>query len=308
MASCYFPEEIDAFSRAEITPPVGVDGFRSVVDGIDAAIKAQIAGPEPRPLFVLITGESGTGRSAAAKYVLDQFVRVSGIAAEKLLLPKVKPSYDPRKDLGEWLEKMAVSIARYSRDLAKETLRTIREASADTYRGDFALLIPQFVDELQKKASFGILLENVLDPRTIDAVQMVFEAAPSPCVFTAIQMPEVVGRDEPMNDITRKIKAAFNNNVRKEHRMLVELSSLDGEDVAHFAQQHWIASKVKGDPPFEHEGIQAVFSNKPRKIGMARTLLGRLHSIKLETDEAGPPWGKDILTGIMPNILLDDDK
>ncbi len=308
MASCYFPEKIDAFSREKTTPPVDIDGFRSVIEGIDAQLKVIIDARKPRPLFVLIAGESGTGRTAAAKYVLDQFVRLAGIDPARFILPRVEMHHDPKTLLGSWLETLVVDATDaqlIEGDLAEDTLKTI-DTAGETFRAKYALLIQRWVKAMNRKAFFGVLLENVLDAQYISSAKTIFQAVPAPCVFTVVQPQEDAPKNDVVRENARKVREAF-NAIPDDLRMLVELSALTGEDVALFASRYWAATGNAGVPPFEEKGITAVFGDKRRKIGTARTLLGRLHNIKIETDLAGPPWGEKTLARIMPNVLLGDE-
>lgn len=297
MTSCYLPGKINPFSRAKTPPPVGIDGFRIVVEDIDHAIRSALEAGEP--LFVLIVGQSGTGRSAAAKHVLDRVMEIGGIEPKKFIVPKADVHYDAKGVLGEWLQFLAILAANgrlADADLQHQTLQTVQAAQDQTFKGPFAGIVASYVAQVgARNGLFGVLFENVLDTSLVNAAGTVFQFAPVPIVFTV----------EQAHENTDKIKAAFNAMLIN-HCVTVDLSFLSGDEVARFAEEHWIACEAQGPAPFEREAVRAAFSDKPRPIAYARTLLGRLHNLKLRFERDKPPWGAEKIAENMPDVLFED--
>jgi hypothetical protein len=300
MSSCYLPGKINPYSRAKTTRPVPVDGFRTIVEEIDHVIREALEANEP--LFMLIVGQSGTGRSAAAKHVLDRVMEIGGLEPKKFIVPSVDVHYDAKGVLGEWLQFLAI-LALNGRlanaDLQQQTLQTVQVMQAvqdQTFRGPFAGIVNSYVAQVQAtNGLFGVLFENVLDASLVKAAGTVFQFAPVPVIFTV----------EQAHENADKIKAAF-DAMLVNHSRTVDLSLLSGDDVARFVDEHWIACAAEGPPPFEREGVKEVFGDRLRPIGYARTLLGRLHNIKLRYEGDKPPWNAKKIAENMPDIVFED--
>lgn len=300
MTSCYHPDKINPFSRLPPWSPVFVDGFRPVREDIDANLKASI--DDNKPVFVLIVGQSGTGRSAAAKYVLDRYYALRGIAADHFIVPDVNVSqYDARLILGKWMQRLGRQGRRFTTDqtLNAEMQTTVTQSLDATYEDLFATLVERYATDMeQSQAAFGVLFENIVDFSLVAAAKTVFEDAVAPCVFTL----ELNHADAP------KIRAAF-DNLLATHQTKIELNYLSGEEVAEFAHDHWAACNPGGAPgPFEREGVRQVFSDRPRPIATARILLARLHLMKMQFENETPPWNAGKIAQTLPLVLLGDGK
>lgn len=293
--SIYLPEPVSPFSTDPVRPPIRLDGFRKLdVPKV----------PPGKPLFAVVLGGSGTGRSAAARDILDRYRDARKIDAAKFIVPdKVTPTNSAMWTMTAWLQRLR-RLVRKKGLVPPELEKKVKDATdaplAHAYIDAYAECIEDYATELEKQGdgySFGFCLENVGTWDIIDAAVKIFESVDAPCVFTVQDNGTM--RSDIFDPFVALTEAA---------RLAVELSFVTGDDVACFAETHWDLYG-QGPQPFETKGVKAVFDEmRDLPIGRARTLLGSLHGLKDDFDTNGPAWNakkiSDTLKKMITNMVI----
>src|SRR5262249_6414 len=146
-----------------------VDGFLAL-DRIDAYIKANAS--DTKPLFFMVTGKSGSGRTSVAKFIMSRYRLHRGVDP-KHFVPVINEAEDDDEFnyFQNWLIDLyfKLSLLEVKPTLPRNlTVEDINKAQRNTMRATFHGLMMQFnmLMETAKKAGqpsacYGCFVDNV---------------------------------------------------------------------------------------------------------------------------------------------------
>lgn len=275
------------YDNADIAGYARVDGF-SNLDDVDRHITANLA--SSRPTFYLISGESGTGRSAAANYILARHREIAKFAPTTYLVPKAHLGKDAQfvsmKDddwtraIKNWTSAaVAVLTAKKQQwgviDDVIVGLKGLRSVTnEDDFASDSLVAVERLHEELAPGGrTFAVCIEDLKSPQIVDRALEIFGAHPTLCVFTALG-------------------AAYENIVRACQKgsqwAILRLDALAGEDAEKLVGACW--SSVSAEPlPFEDGAIAAAFE-RSRPLGRILKLIHAALTLKEIHTPPGAAW------------------
>lgn len=261
-----------------------IDGFSTHKPQVDAILEAAVK--EKGPAFFLVAGNSGTGRSSVANWILARYCDLRGIERNRLIVPRRKVSNrDDFDTFLNWFAFLHNSIGdKEEIDLGKK-LGDALEAVANTVQR--VTMVPKFSDLAKRlsttltaqksangtamPAAFGICLEKIEEYRIIRTAIDIFEDVPTVGVFTTFDLANV-GKEAV--DLFRQ------GSGRTRH--VVELGSLSAPEVVTIIGKRWSdASKYPDKPPFDPNAIEQVLGHPPRTPGRILVIMARLIDFKL---------------------------
>lgn len=266
---------------------VRVDGF-SKLDELDLALKNAV--DQRHPLFFLVSGKSGSGRSSAANYIMARYCYHRGIDRSRFIIPNRQAAgYDKLAIFKKWFTflRTAINVKRITlpQDLKDDFDSYMKNADPDTMEGSFqdlALRISAELGDLPTPpgpAGFGCCLEDVKTYDIINSALQIFDTVNTICVFTVGDYEE--GKTEVIGPFLQKAKS-FSGKA-------IELSLIQGADVLTVVEERW--KKVCAHPsPFDAQGIEQAFSDKPRPVAQVLSLMGKAIDMKLVQFPNGPPY------------------
>jgi hypothetical protein len=274
------------YDDGDIARYARVDGFTNL-DDVDKHITTNIA--SARPTFYLVSGESGTGRSAAANYILARHREIAKFAPTTYLVPKVHPGNgaqfvsmkddDWTRAIKSWMLAAAAVLTVKKQQwgviddvvVALKGLRSV--TNEDEVASDSLVAIEQLHEELGPARTFAVCIEDLKSPQIVDRALEIFGAHPTLCVFTALG-------------------AAYENIVRACQKgsqwAILRLDALAGKDAEKLVGACW--SGVSAAPlPFEDGAIAAAFE-RARPLGRILKLVHRALAIKEINTPGGGAW------------------
>lgn len=276
----FAPKKVNVFSN-EALPNLTlvVDGFQRLSDE-DAYITS--SEKEQTTAFFAVVGQTGTGRSAAAKYILEQWRRQRGVDdAKRFIVPVVdEMHHDDYGTFTTWLSDMserASEITRIPAEIGIDLIQTLTNQTltkifANQYRGH-ATKYGKELRAAHPKAAFAVCLEDIPDKKYLKSTKTIFEMADTLCVCT--MTPAVAA--------TVDFEASGWNEIR--------LEALEGDEAAHFIAAHW-EKHTEAAIPFEPEIVREAFSKRLDVIARVRALMSDVLISKL-TFSPDVAWDRD---------------
>jgi hypothetical protein len=305
MPSLYDPSRVDPFTSDPVPTIVRLDGFRKLAE-VDQAVTAALAAS--KSLFALIIGPTGTGRSAAAKYIFRRYNDLHEAPATRLIVPKAQPPNQSSmwtharwfSALREQVDEAEIDVGALYQELTAFVV-ALAQNQAVMFEDDFRRFARRYSRALAGVgASYAVCMEDVPDWSIILSAFRIFDAAPVACVFT-------VKHYGPEADAILK---AF-RDYEGVSSVAVELSHLTAADVADFADGYWrtCPGAAVGPNPFDRDAVRDAFdcAFEGQHVSMikARKLLGRLHQVKEELDADGPPWDSNRLGIVLASVMTE---
>ncbi|PYT06543.1 MAG: hypothetical protein DMF60_09140 [Acidobacteria bacterium] len=264
---------------------VRVDGF-SELDRIDAYIKKHAS--DKRPLFFMVAGKGGSGRTSVAKFIMSRYRQHRGIDRRQFL-PVIREAenHDEFYFFQNWLIDLyyALDSLEIKPTLPKNlTPEEINKALPGTMRASFHGLMMQFNRVMstatqagQPAAWFGCFVDNVRTLAYVDAAEQIFKDTGTVCVFTAGDYKETE------DTVIKPFIAAFGEET------LIKLSDLSGGQVKELVNRRWeLVSKE--EIPFDLAGIETTFEARARSIGRVLEIFSKLIAVKVPEEVEGPLW------------------
>jgi hypothetical protein len=260
-----------------------VDGFRRL-DEVDRHITAGIA--KRKPTFFLVSGESGTGRSAAANYILAKYRELAQIAPAEYLVPKAHLGEDAQfismrdddwtRAIKNWTSATVnvLSSERQQWGVIDEVVNSLRSLRAivdeDGFEADSGAAFQQLHRQLGPSRRFAVCIEDLKSPKIVEQALKIFGGCSTLCVFTALA-------------------AARENIIRlcEEHGQwsVLRLDALAGADAETLVAACWRRAS-QAPLPFAEGAITAAFE-RPRPLGRVLDLVHRALTVK-EANTPGP--------------------
>lgn len=280
---------------------VPVDGFRKL-SAIDEYLR-QTANQE-KPLFFLVTGRNGTGRTCVADYILARYRHYRQIPAERFIVPHREVDddyvfqafqswliflYNGLSDLRPVVKLLDVNLLSKVQAASETTMEAI-------YQGLMTSLHKVVANQ---NVGFGCCLEDVPNYGYISAAFKIFQKTQTVCVFTAKDYEE--GRTKIIEPFKQKAMG-----------QVIELSPLVGQHVKTLVEQRW-RQTTQSPSPFDPEGLANAFDIKTWTIARALWLASKILEFKVPLHIDGGQWPQDETLRVSPNELehyirtLDED-
>lgn len=259
---------------------VQVDGFRKLPE-IDDYLK-QMASRE-QPLFFLVTGRNGSGRTCVADYILARYRYHRQIPPERFIVPDREVSnHDVYETFQNWMIYLhnELDALRPLVKLEENLLDRIQRTQPATMEAVFQGLMTS-IHKVSKAgdAGFGCCLEDVLTYNFINSAFKIFQKTQTICVFTA----------KDYEEWQKQVIEPFHQRALGH---VIELSPLVGQHVQILVEQRW--QQIANSPsPFDAEGLADAFDKKPRTIGRALKIVSKILAIKVPLHIEGGIWPHD---------------
>jgi hypothetical protein len=260
-----------------------VDGFQRI-DEIGKHVKK--AAEQREPVFLMIAGGSGSGRTSVANHVLACYAHHRGLLPERLIVPPNRIEYQTAGPLfKKWvgflrnaIQKLKVPIPM---DL-KRDIASLSQRNPDT--PDFQDVVQRVGDLLRYakggEAAFAVMLEDVESYEIVTAALEIFDDVPTICIFTALNYQ--MGR--------ARVVRPFDVASRKsDNQWLIELSKLGGAEARQLVEHRW-ASVSPTTAPIDLQGVQEVFSDRARATVKVVSFIGVALEQKLADKGEGDEW------------------
>jgi len=270
----FAPAKVDAFDNTVTPDPIAVDGFCTMAD-IDQHLAAMIAAR--KTALIAIVGQTGTGRSLAARYVLEKWRELKGIDQGKLLVPNIFQELEELhfghfQVFKQWMSLLREDgwdLGGIPRDAYDAMKTIIRDADEDAYASDFRQPARAYANYLHANgASYALLLEDVPSADYLAAPKLMFPAAGVICVCT--------------------IKDSVKIDPSTKGWMPLRLSPLTGDETLNFVSSFW-EKCANSQLPFETETLRSTFKGRTDTVMRVRALMSRVLINKLESPP-GEPW------------------
>lgn len=257
-----------------------VDGFR-MVDVIGARVRT--TAERRRPVFLMVAGGSGSGRTSVANHVLACYAHHRGLCPGRLIVPSTRIPYQkPEPVFKKWVGFLRNQVRSLRVDIPDDLARDIAslsQRSPDT--PDFQDVVRRMSDLLHNnQAAFAMVLEDVESYEVVAAALEIFDAVPTICIFTALNYQ--TGRAR----VIRPFDVASRNS---DNQWLIELSKLGGAEARQLVAHRW-ESVSQATAPLDLQGVQEVFSDKARATVKVLSFVGVVLEQKLADKGEGDEW------------------
>lgn len=260
----FAPVKVNVFDKRAYAEPVPVDGF-STLNEVETYLRT--AREENTTPFLAIVGQTGTGRSLAAKHVLNLWRTIRGLSPERYVIPAIARLHFGDHDIFKrwmgFLRQLAWELNIPIPEAADTALeQAIANSDPSTYPTTFRRHAIAYANYMHAAdASYALCLEEIPAEIYLDSAKITFETAGVICVCTIKDNAEI----DP---------GAFGWNT-------LRLSPLTGDEVTNFVSSFWHKC-ANSDLPFDVEVLRAAFNGRSDTIAKVRTLMSRVLINKLE--------------------------
>ena len=222
-----------------------------------------------KPIFFLVSGASGSGRSSVAKYILSHYRKYHKIDSTRFFVPdEIDINNDDLYVIRNWILYLYTDLEDKGIELSKDIVEELRGGLGNVARETFRPVLKRIMRRISKilssqnpPSSYGICIEDVKNYQTIDAFIDITKSTNTIAIFTV---------HENEYDIINSI----NNNVK------IELSHLDGQEAREVIDVLWKQTNLH-KKPFDGAQVENAFGTKNRSIGNIITRFKQLLEIKL---------------------------
>jgi hypothetical protein len=263
----FAPAKVDAFDNNATADPVAVDGFCTMA-GIDQHLAGAAAAG--KTALIAIVGQTGTGRSLAARYVLEKWRQMKNLAPGRLLVPNIFQNIEELHYGHYEIFKQWMSLLREDGwDLGvipKEAYEGMKTATAAadkvTYAADLRQAARLYAGHLHANgASYALLLEDVPSGDYLASPKLMFPNAGVICVCT--------------------IKDNAKLDPQSKGWMPLRLSPIGGNETLNFVSSLW-NKHTQSALPFDVNVLRGAFAGRSDTIMRVRTLMSQVLINKLE--------------------------
>src|SRR5688572_22723521 len=160
-----------------------VASFGQVLGDINAAIADAIEMEEG--VFFLITGGSGSGRTAVANYALARYRDARQVAAKDFIVIAPAANNSPGHVLRQALNNLSVLLQKRGLNVPKDLIKALRNESTGTFSSDVLVsalgnLALEVADALKKNnptSAFGVFIKGIPDASIFTAAHGSFQMA-----------------------------------------------------------------------------------------------------------------------------------
>lgn len=265
-----------------------VASFGEVLADIDKSIAEGIKGREG--VFILITGGSGSGRTAVARYALAKYRDERAIARDDfhVITPAVNNS--PGVVLRQALSLLGIELKKARRNLPADLpprLRTEsmskidKEALIDAL-GELAVDVAEALNASKPTAGFGVLIRSIPAAEIFTAAHASFRPAETIFVMTGADGIEATGE---------AAKCSY------------ALTAVALAEVAQVVERRWtdFAPQTMPPLPFTPAAVAKAFKG-PNPIERILVMFGQILDSKVNNNPKGDPWPQ-----ARAELELDDD-
>jgi hypothetical protein len=240
-----------------------VDGFRKLTE---IRQKMEIGRQRNLPLFVLVSGPAGAGRSSMEYAVLDLWREISRVETSRFARVHAKAKTDSEVDLvRDWLADLVLRLTQLEGLPVDE--RRIEELESAVGLPDLSQMrlkvkkaLPRISTEMSKAKptpfEIGASFTEVRS-RMVEGVCSIFEGLPKLCILTFSE------KDPPDPDLRIETEC---------HRVHTELGPLSREDLGTLIEARWGAGRI----PFSVEAVQDYYTPRKQHVGL---VLSRLYQL-----------------------------
>ena len=245
------------------------------IDEADLAKRLKTAIQKRRLAVFVVTGTSGSGRTATAHHIMGLHKTLhagqdpaSSIAFyERLHDGNVDPRQVAREVLGGLGDEVK-RLGAYFKDTPAAELRAgLAGLGANYTTGDLQSLARDFSDAVHNRhATYACSVENVPSVEVFTGIRAMFEKSQGLLVFTVI--------GEQRKAVLGSLQAE-----QIGHEYL--LDNLTDDGACELARQRWQKANARPPLPFEMTGLRKAFHDKPRTVGKSLKTLSYMIDSKL---------------------------
>ena len=262
------PKKVNVFSK-EALPNLTlvIDGFQRLPTGEDYLRACDEA---HATAFFAVVGQTGTGRSAAAKYILERWRQQRSVDLDRLIVPLVEEvHHDHYAIFTTWMSDMSGRASELTRIPAETETQLnaalMNQALLPIFTNQYRRHATSYGTELRAahpNAAFAVCLEEIVDTKYLKTISTIFEKADTLCICT---MSPAVAENADFEAIGWKE---------------IRLEALRGEETAEFIDAHW-RQHTDAAIPFEQTIVREAFAKRVDVIGRVRTLMSDILISKL---------------------------
>jgi hypothetical protein len=272
------PADRDRFAR--------VANYGQVLDAIDALVNKSVVAKEPG--YLLISGGSGSGRTAVARYALAKYREARGIAPERFLIPEKTLNHSAVDVFAEWMielgalvEERQIDIGDVATKLEAGVIGTIPRNVMNSGLNRTARSVAATLQATPRPAGFGVLLRAIPDLGLFTAALEIFKSAPTIVVATA--------SNTLAGDVDREM-TGFKHSLNPIHSV----------DVPAIVTKRWKDFASADTPsPFNDAGLSAAFAMS-YPIEQVLLIVGQVLESRLASFPDGSKWPD------APELVLDE--
>lgn len=253
---------------------LGLDGFVQH-ERVSHYLRGKIEDQEPA--FVLIGGRNLTGRTSMANWALDKYFALRG-TDRRFLDIRIEITNHENFDAFRtamarlWARTRTVSGLALKPEVAAGLKQSIDEASADFYQELFQVALHEVSVQLESRENpyaLGFLFEGVKNAEFVRTAKSIF-ADSAAVVFTYDDY-----------DHAQTADARTFRTEQFDDMLNVYLEPLRGPQVCLLAERRWQDASERTFP-FEAEGLEALYRNRPTPIKMVLKRLQDFLDYRLE--------------------------
>ncbi|MBI4877223.1 MAG: ATP-binding protein [Acidobacteria bacterium] len=269
---------------------VPVDGFANL-DPLDAAF--QSASDRGGPVFVMVVGASGSGRSSLANCVVARYRDHRHVSQDRFLWVDLRvENHNAHEhfraalvDLEAQLDEKGLGMT----DALRAEFQQCQQAAMDL-AGERRLknLFRHISTDLGKAAepvAFGLCFDKLLSYDLIRIAFSVLENARAVCVFTVDDYgAKKIELIEPFRD-------AAPPNASK---TLLQLGLISGAEIRRLIEDRWNFVNRNRDPippnPFPPQDVEQILGGLPRTVGRVLRMTGQMIERRAQAVDDAQPW------------------
>jgi hypothetical protein len=247
-----------------------IQGFRAF-----PGLEALLAEHGARPVFFLLVGESGTGRTSAANYLIYRWTEHRHIESNRLLvLPSragaAAAADDVLYDLLIYMRNEIQASSLWLADATDKRLREIEDVRPGSLIPALQNAMRMVNNDLKKEDNVNVaaVIEQLKGFDLVEKVLQVFRHAETIVVLTADQT-ETIQRD---------VVSQIDSKLRQEIKV-VQLFPLHGYDVGTLVEERW-KQYSQHSSPFDRAGVIRAFSDNPRTIKRVLEIISMMLEFK----------------------------
>lgn len=265
------------FEVRPLNPQVDPEDLKRIVrlvkfhlDDIDNTLQNKIDAGEP--VFFVVSGKSGTGRTSVANYILTRYRDLKGY--EQFVIPPVTVNHSVPDVFRNWMLRLRGGIRQKKLDIGElsksilDQVQTTPDNLLNSVFLDLALEVSQALDQLNPKAGFGVYLEDIPTMDLFEAAMDIFRDSSTACVMTVSESALAVMDKKPAVDVH------------------IALEEIEGRDVWEIIDKRWVGNAPN---PFDPNGVVKAFDQK-LSIARAMVLMRKILATMLDYHPHGDEW------------------
>jgi hypothetical protein len=244
------------------------------------------------PAFFLVIGQSGSGRTVVASYLVADYRDFRKIPSSNFAFAE----HDPKgnESSKQVLTNLLAVLASRTKALGanfKAPAAIINEGLTAPYAADFQIHYREIITAYSNAmkdlgGSFGCVLERPAKLEILQDAVQIFEEGVGTLAFTHYGSEDTTTFLRKVGDLVFPVR----------------LQLLSSDKAYQLAEQRWVKWDAINPLPFDKSGLNRCFQQAPRTVGRTLELLKKSIEMKLLVYGEGPAWPAD------PNLAFPPDQ